>query len=692
MVLEDEKNRPQNVRSDALGILLSGLDERRYRIDASLGPACTAAIEAALTDGDWLELLAVTRDGYVDVVFADPTGRDGKPNRDDDSLIDRLTAGLETTLPKWVGLQRGTYDLRPLGTAPLHTARVVCDSGSPAALGNVFADVITTNDQEARPTVCQLLLTQDRGDRFTAVLRVAEDRAQPTPIGRHATTDAVVNPITDTLSKALPAGYCSSRELLTRHWTTRDSPLRPTDDVAVLHAVSTWRQSTWRQSTEDGLKEFSAASPAARQAMDVGASDREYHSLLAGRRDLEWYRPLDVEPTVGLSTSGLESLLSVVPLYAGHTWPSEQTRSASVFEVTDTVREPAASSSRTHSAVNAATPPSLVGWLSNWCQELTGHGTRIADRRRGDPHLRGGPHGKTAPVVIVDPTASAADPAIETAGELVMAANRAVREERHLLVVTPSASAATWAGRILAVPHAKVLESGDTVVYTVPDPVSDGQGGAVLADRDAATPTWTVQEGTTRRLQRGDACLAAGALSTPLEALSYATPRLKREGDAFTIYHPDRSLEFYGSEAECLSTYQYVHRPVYPVWPTFRGHATVLFRDGPRLRSQHPATQWSHSPGIQTDLETALETFIRTYTVPAAGTGVKHCGAVLDGWLHDQLECQVPPPAPIDLRLPARIVPKTTDNNELIGLQGREWRIPAMDRSLAWAHGETDAA
>lgn len=687
MVQQDEKNRPQNVRSDALGILLPGLDERRYRIDGSLRPACTAAIEAALTDGDWLELLAVTRDGYVDVVFADPIGRDEKPNRDDDSLIDRLTAGLETTLPNWVGLQRGAYDLRPLGTAPLQTARVVRDSGSPAALGSVFADVIIANNQQARPTVCQLLLSRDRGDRFTAVLRIAEDRPRPTPIGRYATTDAVANPRSDGLSEALSAGYCSSRELLSRHWTTRDSPLRPTDDIAVLHAVS-----TSRQSTEDGLKEFSAASPAARRAMDVATSDREYHSLLAGRRDLEWYRPLDIEPTVRLSTSGLESLLSVLPLYAGHTWPSERPRSAPVFEVTDTIREPTASSVRSQSTERAATPASLVPWLSRWCRELTGHGTRIADRHRGDPHLRGGPHGKTAPVVIVDPTALPADPAVETAGELIMAANRAVRAGSHLLVVAPSASAATWAGRVLAVPHAKVLPSGETVVYTVPDPVPDGRGGVVLAARDAVTPTWTVRAGTTRRLRSGDACLAAGALSTPLEALSYATPRLKHEGDAVTVYHPDRSLEFYGSEAECLSTYRYVHRPVYPVWPTFRGHATVLFRDGSRLRSQHPATQWSHSPGFQTDLEIALATFIETYTVAATGTGTKHCGAVLDAWLHDQLECQVPPLAPIGRRLPARIVPKTTDNGELIGLQGREWRIPAMDRSLAWAHGEADAA
>lgn len=675
------------MRPDALGLFLSGLDERRYRIDGSLGQACTAAIKATLREGDRLELLAVTRDGYVDVVFTDPTERDSTATHSDDSVIDRLTAGLATTLPNWVGLKRGAYDLRPLGTAPLHTARVVRESASPAALGSVFADVIAANAQQARPTVCQLLLTRRRGDRFTAVLRVAEDRPQPAPIGRHVATNAVANQRGDGLSEVLPAGYCSSRELLTRHWTTRESPLRPTDDVAVLHA-----QSTARQSTEDGLKELSAASPAARRAMDVATTDREYHNLVAGQCDVEWYRPLDVEPTVRLSTAALESLLSVLPLYAGHTWPSERARSAPLLEATDTIREPVASSSRSRPSVNAAVPPSLGGWLSRWCEELTGHGTRIADRRRGDPHLRGGPHGKTAPIVIVDPTASATETAIETAGELIMAANRAVRAGSHLLVVTPSATAATWAGRVLAVPHAGVLESGETVVYTVPDPVIDATGGRLLVARDAMMPTWTVRAGTTRRLRCGDTCLASGALSTPLEALSYETPRLKPEGDALTVYHPDRSLEFYGSTSECLSTYQYVYRPVYPVWPTFRGHATVLFRDGSRLRSQHPATQWSHSPGFETDLETALSTFIETYTVSATGTGTKHCGAVLDAWLHDQLECQVPPLAPIGRRLPARIVPKTTDDDELIGLQGREWRIPAMDRSLAWAHGEADAA
>jgi len=430
MVRNSGRNRPQTVRSDALGLFLSGLDEHRYRVDASLGPACAAAIKATLTEGDQLELLAVTQDGYVDVVFADPTEQDATSTHNDDTVIGRLTTGLTTTLPNWVGLKRGVYDLRPLGTAPLHTARVVRESASPPALGSVFAEVIAANAQQARPTVCQLLLTRHRGNRFTAVLRVAEDRPQPTPIGRHATTNAVADQRGDGLSEVLPTGYCSSWELLTRHWTTRDSPLRPTADAAVLHALS-----TSRQSTEDGLKEFSAASPAARRAMDVGASDREYHNLLAGQCDVDWYRPLDVEPTVRLSTAEIESLLSVLPLYAGHTWPSEQTRSAPVFEVTDTIREPAASSSRSQSSVDAAVPPSLGGWLSRWCQELTGHGTRIADRRRGDPHLRGGPHGKTAPVVIVDPTASATETAIDTAGELIMAANRAVRAGNHLLVV-----------------------------------------------------------------------------------------------------------------------------------------------------------------------------------------------------------------------------------------------------------------
>lgn len=670
-------------RSDAVAIIPPGVTESRYQLTQTLGTACADAIDAAVAEGESFEILTITQDGYSEVVFTDgATQEEG-----DTAVLDRLLDELEVRLPDWIGISRGTSDLSSLGTAPLLTSQVVREPGTTDSLGSVFRSVLEHTQPQATATVCQLLCSRRQDGRFSTVARVATDSSHTAPIGRTALTTAVADPPADPLAQVLPAGYHSSRELVNSYWETRESPLYATDETEVLHVTSAG------QLPRGELEEFVHASPAARRALTLASGDRAYDNLLRGRRDPTPYDCLDVEPTLWLSTATLGSLLSVIPHYGDVPVSGGGTRSSPTLAVAKTVREPVATPSLSSEAIDTRTPPSsLLGWVTQWCREQRSEVTAVENRSRGAPHLQASPHGGTAPVVIVDPSASSSDPAVSTAGELIMVANRAVRTGDHLLVVTPTLSAAQWAGEVLAVPYDRVLENGHTAVSTVRDLIPDGTGGFVVRSRASPAPTWSVTPGATRRLVAGDTLLAEGPLSTPLNELSYATPRFIRDGDQIVISHPDGATDCFDSVAACHEEYVGVPRPVCPVWPTFRGQTTILYRDGHRLHPHHPDTQWEHTPGPNTDLQTAIATFVATYTVRCQGAGATQFNQVLDGWLHDQLECQMPPDVLMKARLPSRISPKRNASGEITALYGCDWRIPLLEGTGSDATGGTEAA
>jgi len=679
----NEQRNARYERGDALEITPPGLTERRYQLERMFGDECAAALDAAVDRGDSFETLVVTQDGYTQVVFTDPAAQ--QPNTS--AVLDRLAVELEARLPDWIGLARGPYDLSALGTAPLPTSRVVRDAGATGSLGNLFRAVVEANESHAVGTVGQLLCSRRHDGRFAAVCRIASDSVRAAPLGRQALTAAVAEPPRDALATELPAGYHSSRELVQSYWETRESPLRSLSTSAVLHVRKAG------QLPQGELEEFVQASPAARRALTLASGVQAYDNLRCGRVEPTSYDGLDGDPTLTVSTSTLAELLAVVPLYTGTPIRGGGAHSVPAFEPVETLREAVASPPRSKRPTQSrsAPPASLRAWVEQWCREQSPTVTPVEDRSRGSPHLRGSPYGEAAPVVIADPSASPADPAVSTAGELLMVANRAVRAGEQLLVVTPSPSAAAWAGQVLAVPYDRVLETGHTVLYTVPDLIPDGTGGVFVRSQSTPTPTWQVSPESTRRLVAGDEVLAEGSLSTPLTELSFVLPRFSGDGDQIRVSRPDGRTDTFDSVAECTEEYVGVSRPVGSVWPTFRGLVTVSYRDGHRLYAHRPDTQWSQSTAPATDLQTAIQTFVSTYTVQSTGTGATQFNQVLDGWLHDQIDCQMPPEAMLALRLPARISPRTGPAGDITALNGRDWRVPMGGCSLDRVNARTDA-
>lgn len=670
-------------RGDALEITLPGLTEQRYQLERTFGGECVAALDAAVARGDSIEMLAVTQDGYTQVVFADPTVQ----RRETSAVIDRLAVELEARLPDWLGLARGPYDLSALGTAPLPTSRVVRDAGATGSLGSLFRAVVESNESRAVGTVGQLLCSRRRDGRFSAICRIASDSVRAAPLGRKALTAAVAEPVVDALADELPTGYRSSRELVQSYWETRESPLCSLSRSAVLHVRKAG------QLPQGELEEFVQASPAAQRALTLASGVQAYDNLRCGRFDPISYDGLDVDPTLTVSTSTLAELLAVVPLYTGTPIRGGGARSSPTFEPDEILREPVASPPRSKRPTQSRSPPpaSLPAWVEQWCREQTPTVTPVEDRPRGSPHLRGSPYGEAAPVVIADPSASSTDPAVSTAGELIMVANCAVQAGEQLLVVTPSPSAAAWAGQVLAVPYNCVLESGHTVLYTVSNLIPDGTGGVFVRSQSTPEPTWQVSPDSTRRLVAGDDVLAEGPLSTPLAELDYRLPRFSGDGDQILVSRLDGRTDTFDSVADCTEEYAGVSRPVGSVWPTFRGLVTVCYRDGHRLSAHRPDTQWSQSLGPATDLQTAILSFISTYTVQSTGTGATQFNQVLDGWLHDQLDCQMLTKALLALRLPARVSPRTSPAGDITALNGRDWRVPMVGCSLSHVNGRTEA-
>ncbi|WP_123620058.1 hypothetical protein [Halorubrum sp. CSM-61] len=686
----DPPTRPLFCRATAVELLPCGVDDASYRLDQDLGTPLVESVERTLeeTNGS-VELFCVSRPTYTGVIAtATPqrphnTGR-AAPNRSADtaSATDTLCEEFSETLPAWIGLVRGPLSLDALGYAPLRTARVVAtDRAAGSSLGGALTELLDSNHQRGITTITQLLITTGADGRFEVTLRVGEATGRPQPLGRHALTATVDAPEPDGLARVLPTGLRSSRTLAADAWTTRPSRLEPEDTRSVLHAraADDWRlHRRSRRQIPDG-------SPADRRRLALLTSGDEYDALLAGQPATALYDPLAVEPTLRLDASGLRSVLAVVPLYSGCRWPGSR-RSLAVEPETvlstpvgspapDTRDEP------TGGEIDSvrSQPPSLTAMATRWLTEAGCAVTVAPDRTWGEPQLTGAPAGATTPVVIVDPTATRAETPIETAGELLLAANQAVQAGERLFVVTPSKAAAHWATDVLAVPF--IQSETATRVATLPAPVTDTRGGIVLTGT-RNPPRWTVDACGTRRLTSGDRCLAESPCHRSPASLTYAASRAVVDGPHVTVIHPDGATESYASMTACREQYRVVRWPIEPVRPTFLGSVTVVYRDGHRFRTLTPRRRWDAPCGLDTDLEAAIGTFIDRYTVPSTTPlGRPSFERTLDRWLHHQIPCQTPNVS-LGGQLPHGIDAIRTDGGRLT-LQHRSWRVPAPSATQA---------
>lgn len=695
---------PMFARGDGVRLIPPGVDTDDYQLREPLGENLRVALARTLAEDSVgsIELLCASTPRYTDVVF-DATGipphNTGRAHKRDENYsqdgTDRLVETLAETLPDWVGIERGRLNLDTVGFVPMLTARVVHEEKStPAQVGAILRDVMVRNHRSAVPTLCQLLVSTGDDGSYRVSLRIAELTVRPRPLGNHMLTNVVSEPLHHGVESVLSAGLQSSRRLAADYWTTSEASLcTHGGGDHVLHE----RMATIEQPGSK-LTELPTPTPAAQRSLRLLSGVDEYAGLLAGEPDCELYTDFDVESTLQVNPEGLQSLLDVFPLITGCRWPSGTTRTQPLFRPQTVISEAVGTavdhpqcSAPTGVSVGRTIPETVVGFANQWLTEAGCFPHRVTDRTRGQPHLLGHPSSEDGPVVVADPTAARSAPAIETPGELVMAANRAFRANTHLVVVAPSKQTAQWAHNVLAVPYDHCLDNGTTAVYTVPETVTHGEGGIVASPVNGDDPVWAVITDGRLRLQVGDRSVGDASITTPLEAYTYGMPRIIQDGSQVFVSHPDGTTREYASIDSCTAEYRPIERPILPVWPTFIGEATVAYRDGRDLtavRNRHRWPDRSQRRPIDSDLEAALETFISVYTSPtsAQGEGASQFGTVLETWLYSQVECPLPS-VTLELRLPTDVQPKTTASGHIHGLQNRDWRIPATNLELRRANG-----
>jgi len=670
----------------AVEVLPSGIDDTSYRLEQNLDAPLVESVERTLdaTNGS-VELLCPSYPTYTGVILtATPhllhNSGHAAPTRStpEETATETLCTALSETLPGWIGLVRGPLRMDDLGYAPLRTARVVATDGEAgSSLGSVLEDVFISNHQRGIATVTQLLITSGAGDSFEVTLRVGEATGESEPLGRHTLTAAVDAFKPDGLARVLPDGLRSSRTLAADAWTTRPSRFDPDDTWSVLHAAA----SDFRI-TRQSRRVLPDVSPKDQRRLALLTSADEYDALLAGQPAVGLYGSLDVEPTLRLDGADLRSLLAFVPLYSGCEWPSTRggpLRVAPETVVSTPVGSPdpdrrAAQPTRSDLS-EQSDPLTLIAMATRWLREAGCAVTPTPDRTWGEPHLRGAPASATTPVIIVDPEAARADTAVETAGEVIMAANQARQTGDRLFVVTPTKEAARWATEILAVPFRGDRTDAFTAWYTLPTPVSDRRGGVVLTAA-GTSPRWTIDATGRRRLSTRDRCLVASPAHVSPTSLTYSAPRVVVDGPQVTVVHPDGDTEAYNSVAACREQYRAIPWPVDPIRPTFLGSVTVVYRDGHRFRTLSPRRRWDSPSGLDTELGAAVSSFIEQYTVPASTPlGPPAVEPVFDRWLHAQIPYQ-PPELSLFGQLPSEIDATHGADNRLV-LQDRSWRVPS---------------
>ncbi|WP_176765366.1 hypothetical protein [Halovenus aranensis] len=339
---------------------------------------------------------------------------------------------------------------------------------------------------------------------------------------------------------------------------------------------------------------------------------------------------------------------------------------------------------------------SLREFVSGWLAETGIHADSVDDRSYGDSHLRGHPHDETGPVVVVAPDADNSETVVETAGELIMAANRAGQTGSHLLVVTPSQEAARWARDILEVPYANRRAPDRHQLYSIPTYVYTSAGDIVVTKRDAPSPYWTVSGDGRRALYSGGQCLAAGPITAPITSYSFETPRVTTHGDSLAVTDPDGDIrETNRSLADCADEYQAVRRPIVPRLPLFCAKETIAYRDGSSLVEPIRSQSWAENStrlSWEEHCERAVNTFLETYTIPDDTRDSSETGRFIEyflAWYDKQTTCRRPAQMTVACILSDRLpsvedIPPTMPDD-------RSWWLPTIDLSLEIAHSCSSA-
>ncbi|SFC59553.1 hypothetical protein SAMN05444422_11197 [Halobiforma haloterrestris] len=693
---------PAVARHGAIHCCQSGLDESSLRLSGALaGPLCEAITNAstAVPELASVELLVLTGERTATLVvhgsqtaqhntgwLADGAGEAGSGRT---AGGDELAALLQRRLPDWYGIERGTLVLDLIGIAAAPTSRLVYTDEPPSgsALESLFREIVARNHKHNIPTVGQLLVQRESTDRFRVTARVADIGRAERPLGRHGLAASLDASPSCPIDRTTPDGITSSRRLA--------------DDY--------WERNVPHSSRFPGLMTSPGTTNALAALMSLGFRDstHEYAALLQGRPAADPYEPFPVDPTLALSTAELEAILDVTPHYETCRWPAKPTRFAPRF-IRETVRTQAAGTDHEellrgpHPAMTelgVQTGGSLRAFTGGWLEETGYHAETLDERSRGDPHFRGHPNDDAddGPVVLVDPNGESSDQVVGTAGELIMAANRALREGSHLLVVTPSRETAQWARDVLEVPYASRRTRDVQQVYSIPAFVYTGDGDIVVTERESQPLYWTVSDGQ-RSLYAGDRCLASGPVTAPLSSYTFETPRLTKRGDSMIVLNDDRSVrERRPSLAACATDYRAVRRPVLPIQPLFCTDVTVAYRAGSSLVEPIRSQRWDDGRTLESrrrHYKRALETFLETYTVGVSAQSSRTAPRFFERfltWYDGRITWPVPTRDRLSRALP-NWVHARTDTREPVVLENRSWWLPVADLPLAIAHGRSSDA
>ncbi|OYR82281.1 hypothetical protein DJ84_10830, partial [Halorubrum ezzemoulense] len=299
----------------------------------------------------------------------------------------------------------------------------------------------------------------------------------------------------------------------------------------------------------------------------------------------------------------------------------------------------------------------------------------------------------------VDPEADVTDDVLTSAGDVIMAANRARRADAHLLVITPSEQAADWARDVLTVPY--VRRQGDTAqLYTFPMDVHTTRGDVVVALRESDPVYWIVSDTGRRAVYQGDRCLASGPVTEPIASYAFEAPRVRKRDGSLRVVTPAGDVRSQFASAEALhAEYLGVPRPILPVRPLFCADVTVASRTGSSLReppvpfhqfegSDHQRRPDHYKRGLVEFIETYTR---RTSTQPSADTSTAPRFVEQFQRWYDGHSTRSPPSR---LRVADQIdqLRGRSEITDAGALTRHSWWTPAESLPLALAHGHADDA
>jgi len=590
-------------------------------------------------------------------------------------------------LPDWYGIETGTLVLDPVGLAAVPTSRLVVreENPAPATLESLLRTILTRNHTRNVPTLCQLLVRTTATEQFAVTVRVAELGVARRPLGRYGLASSLTSPAHCPIDTETPAEITSSRCLADDDWESELERTRNRTPGLAVRDV------------------FTPASQSAMVSARLRRSSHEFAALLEGSAGLDPYESLPVTPTLSVSREQLEALLDVTPHYESCCWPANPARSAPRF-IRETIHTRAAGTD--HDSVLAGpTQPlpqsgiqdgaSITEFVDGWLAERGIDRESVTDRTRGDPHLRGHPHDDAGPVVVVDPNHDGTADVIMTAGELIMTANQARREDTHLLVVTPSEQTAAWARDVLTAPFVR-RRGDDYQLYTLPTCVFNKRGEFIFTPRRSEPLYWVVSGDDHRALYHGDQRLASGPATAPIRSYSFETPRVTKQDESLIVTTPDGGDQSRFASKEALgAAYRPVPNPILPIRPLFCADVTVVSRVGSSLREPPAPLQQIEETGQRrrkAHWQHALAEFLELYTrqtytpTPGDEQSAPRFTERFRSW-YDGHSTRVTPS-----RLSvADLIPQGRSRSDITdtgALTRHSWWTPAEPLSLALAHGQ----